>query len=206
MYSPRHFEETRPEVLHALMRAHALATLVTSGPEGLEANHLPFELDAEQGLLRAHVARANPVWRMPEGGVEALAVFQGPSAYVSPSLYATKQEHGRVVPTWNYMVVHAHGRLRAIDDPAHARALVARLTERHEAGRPAPWKLEDAPADYLEKLLGQIVGIELRISRLSGKWKVSQNQPAANRASVEQGLREEGGAAAAMADEMARRR
>lgn len=202
MYIPRHFEESREAVLHALIREHPLGALVISGPEGLEANHLPFELDTEQGVLRAHVARANPLWRAAP--CEALAIFQGPSAYISPSFYPGKAEHGRAVPTWNYIAVHAGGPLRVVDDPAWLRALVDRLTNRFEAGRPAPWKLDDAPDDYLHKLLGQIVGIELKIARIAGKWKMSQNQPEANRAGVEQGLRAEGGGAADVAEHMAR--
>lgn len=204
MYVPRQFEETRSEILHGLIRDYPLGTLVTAGPQGLEANHLPFELDAEQGVLRAHVARSNPVWQTP--AADALAIFQGPSAYVSPSLYPSKAEHGKVVPTWNYIAVHVAGPLRVIDDAAWLRAMVDRLSVRFESGRPMPWKVEDAPDDYLRKLLTQIVGIELRIARITGKWKMSQNQPQANRLGVEAGLRAEGGAAAEVADRMARLR
>ena len=201
MYLPRHFDESRPEVLHGLIRDYPFGTLVTSGPGGLEANHLPFELDAEQGVLRAHVARANPVWQTQAG--DALAIFQGPSAYVSPSYYPGKAEHGKVVPTWNYIAVHVSGPLRAVEDPGWLRDLVGRLTNRFESGRPAPWAIDDAPEDYLRKLLDQIVGIELRVTRITGKWKMSQNQPQANRLGVESGLREEGGMAAQVAARMA---
>lgn len=204
MYVPRHFEETRTEVLHGLIRDYPLGTLITSGADGLEANHLPFELDAERGVLRAHVARANPVWRTGHG--EVLVIFQGPSAYVSPSFYPGKAEHGKVVPTWNYSAVHVSGGLRIIDDVAAMREFVRQLSNRFEAGRPAPWKLEDAPDDYLQKLLAQIVGIEVQIARITGKWKMSQNQTPANRAGVESGLREEGGAAAQVAELMAKLR
>lgn len=209
MYVPSQFEETRSDVMHQLMHAHPLGTLVTLGPGGLNANHVPFEIDPESGsfgTLFAHVARANPVWRDSDPDLESLAIFQGAQAYISPSWYATKKENERVVPTYNYMVVHAYGRIRAIDDPAWLRALLERLTDRHEAGSAQPWKVSDAPADFIEKLLPSIVGIEMQITRMIGKWKVSQNQPQANRAGVEQGLRAKGSEQAiAMADAVARR-
>lgn len=209
MYQPAQFAETRPEVMQQLMREHAFGTLVTLASDGLNANHLPFEFDPEPapyGTLIAHVARSNPVWQDLASGVEALVIFQGPHAYISPGWYATKQEHGRVVPTYNYMVVHAYGRLRAVEDKTWLRRLLERLTARHEAGMPQPWKLDDAPADFIDKLLPAIVGIEIPIARLIGKWKVSQNQPQANRVGVEQGLRAQGEEqAAAMADAVARR-
>jgi transcriptional regulator len=195
VYVPSHFEEKRPEVLHQLMREHALGTLVTLGQDGLNANHIPFEFDPEPapfGTLRAHVARSNPVWRDFSKDIEALVVFQGASSYITPSWYASKQVDGMVVPTYNYMVVHAYGAMRMIDDPAWLLGLLERLTDRHEAGMAGPWKVADAPRDYVEKLLSAIVGIEIPISRLVGKWKVSQNQPEANRASVVSGLRETG--------------
>ncbi|MCX7961038.1 MAG: FMN-binding negative transcriptional regulator [Burkholderiales bacterium] len=204
MYLPDHFAETRVAVLHALIRAFPLGTLVTLGPEGPEANHIPFELDpapAPFGTLRAHVARANPLWRGLSREPRALAIFQGPQAYVSPSWYPSKREHGKVVPTWNYAVVHARGTLRAIEDRAWLRALVERLTDRHEAGRAAPWTVGDAPADYVERMLEAIVGVELTVTSLAGKWKASQNRTAADRAGVVDGLRGEGSdAAAAMAE------
>jgi transcriptional regulator len=142
MYNPAHFNETRPEILHALMREHPLGALVTLGSTGLDANHIPFEFDptptAESpcGTLRAHVARANPVWQDFSRAHSALVIFQGPQAYISPSWYESKREHGKVVPTFNYCVVHAHGALRAIDDPAWLHAMVTRLTARHESTRP----------------------------------------------------------------------
>jgi transcriptional regulator len=194
MYLPKHFEETRIEVLHGLIRAHPLGALVTRSGNGLEANHVPFEVDPDPapfGTLRAHVARANPVWR--EGAGDALVIFQGPDIYVSPSWYPSKQEGGKVVPTWNYAVVHAYGTLRAIDDAAWLRAFVEKLTDRHEAARPDRWRVTDAPADYVDKMVTAIVGIELPIARLVGKWKVSQNRPAADRAGVVAGLEAEGG-------------
>ena len=203
MYLPKHFEETRVPVLHDLIRAHPLAALVVVTPSGLDANHIPFEIDPDPapfGTLRGHVARANPLARGIAGDVEALAIFQGPNEYISPSWYVTKQETAKVVPTWNYAVVHAHGRLRTIDDAAWLRAFVDTLTNRHESGRPDPWKVTDAPADYVDSMVKAIVGIEIPLTRLIGKWKVSQNRPEQDRAGVVEGLiREGGGAAEAMA-------
>ena len=204
MYLPKHFEETRVEVLHQLIHAHPLGALVTMTPDGLDANHIPFEVDpspAPFGTLRGHVARANPVWRDASRDVEALVIFQGPGLYISPSWYATKRETAKVVPTWNYVVVHAHGALRVIDNRDWLRDFVEKLTNRHEAGRREPWKVTDAPADFIDKQLGAIVGIEVPMTRLIGKWKVSQNRPAADRHGVVEALRQEGDhAAAAMAD------
>ena len=193
MYVPAHFEETRTEVLHQLIREHPLAAFVTLGPDGLNANHIPFEIGPEpapRGTLRGHVARGNPVWRDFSKAVEALLIFQGPKAYVSPSWYATKKETGKVVPTYNYIVVHAYGPLRIVEDRAWLRGLVERLTNRHEAARPQPWKITDAPGDYIETMLGAIVGIEIPVTRLVGKWKASQNRPAVDRDGVIRGLNE----------------
>ena len=203
MYVPKHFEETRVDVLHAHIRAHPLGAIVVTTPDGLDANHIPLEVDPDPapfGTLRGHVARANPVWR-EAAGAQALVIFQGPSTYISPAWYPTKQETAKVVPTWNYAVVHAHGTLRFIDDRTWLRAFVERLTDRHESGRPDPWKVTDASADYVENMVGAIIGLELPIARLAGKWKVSQNRPAQDREGAIDGLlREEGEAGAAMAD------
>ena len=199
MYIPSQFDESRPEILHALLRAHPLGTLVTLGTSGLNANHIPFEFDAQQGehgTLRAHIARANPLWKDFSSEVEAMVVFQGAQTYISPGWYPTKEEDGRAVPTYNYMVVHAYGPLRVIDDAEWIRAQVQRLSERHETGQARPWKITDAPADYIDKLLKALIGIEIPVTKLAGKWKVSQNQPAANREGVVRGLREQGGDAA----------
>jgi transcriptional regulator len=187
MYTPSHFEETRLDTLHALIESHPLGTLVTHGAGGLTADHIPFEIgaptaEAPYGTLRAHVARANPLWR--QAGAEVMAVFQGPSAYVSPSLYAEKPVSGKVVPTYNYAVVHAHGVLRAIEDPAWILALLERLTAHHESSRAAPWAVRDAPPAYIETMLKAIVGIEIPLGRLEGKWKLSQNRPPADQAAV----------------------
>jgi transcriptional regulator len=193
MYNPSHFRETRVPVLHDLIRRHPLASLVTLGLEGLVANHIPMEIDADPepfGTLRGHVARANPVWRDSAKDLDALVIFSGPQLYITPSWYPTKQESGKVVPTWNYAVVHAYGPLRPIDDAAWLRDFVTRLTNRHEAGRAMPWKVTDAPADFIERQLSGIVGIEIPVRRLEGKWKVSQNRAAPDRAGVVVGLRE----------------
>lgn len=190
MYTPSHFSEDRPDVLRALVAAHPLGTLVTHSDAGLDADHIPFELaaptpDAPFGTLRAHVARANPLWRL--AGTPVLAVFQGPSAYVSPSLYEEKPLSGKVVPTYNYAVVHAHGLLRAIDDPEWILALLNRLTAHHEAPRAAPWSVADAPPDYIASMLKAIVGIEIPLDSLRGKWKLSQNRSPADQAAVAAG-------------------
>jgi transcriptional regulator len=193
MYMPSHFEETRVEVLHQLIREHSLAVLVTLGSEGLNANHIPFEIEpapAPFGTLRGHVARSNPVWRDFSKDVQALLVFQGPQAYITPSWYETKKETGKVVPTYNYIVVHAYGPLNVVEDRAWLRRLVERLTNRHEAARPEPWKITDAPGDYIDKMLGAIVGIEIPVTKLLGKWKASQNRPPADRDGVVRGLSE----------------
>jgi len=203
MYLPSHFEERRPEVLHELVRTHPLGLLVAQDRAGqLQANTVPFLLDADPaggpGILRAHVARANPVWREARSDAESLVVFQGPQAYLSPSLYPSKAEHGKVVPTWNYVMVQARGSLRAIDDAAWVQALVTRLTERHESPRAEPWAVSDAPDDYIATMLRAIVGIEIVLSSLTGKWKVSQNRSAADRAGVARGLQDAGVADAAL--------
>ena len=195
MYTPKHFEEPRIEVMHALMRARPLATLVTLTSDGLNANHIPLHLadaPAPFGTLRGHVARANPLWRDFAKDVEVLAIFHGPDSYITPSWYATKQETGRVVPTWNYAVVHACGTLRVIDDPAWVCTQLEALTDHNEAGFAEPWSVADAPHEYTEKLIASIVGIEIVITKLTGKWKVSQNQPAQNQASVIAGLNSSG--------------
>lgn len=178
MYTPSAFEESRPEVLRSLIDQHRLGAIVTHGAEGLVANHVPFVLappcdGAPHGVLQAHVARANALWRC---GGEAMVLFQGASAYVSPSLYEEKPLTGKVVPTWNYAVVHAHGTLRAIEDPAWLMALLARMTDTLEGERALPWAMHDAPRDFLDKLMDAIVGIQIPIARIQGKWKMSQNR------------------------------
>ncbi len=203
MYIPPQFEQPDIEVMHELIRNRPLATLVTLGSNGIDANHIPLHLDPTPepfGVLRGHIARANPLWRDLASDVETLAIFHGPDAYISPSWYATKQETGKVVPTWNYTVVHAYGSLRIIDDAVWVRAQLEALTQQHEAAFPEPWAVSDAPEDFTERLVGAVVGIEMVITRLTGKWKVSQNQPPQNQRSVIQGLNASGQSeAAAMA-------
>ena len=186
MYLPKHFTEDDIAEMHALMRANPLATLVSHGPDGLDANHVPLLLAdaAPHGKLLGHIARANPLWKPGRVAGEVLVVFQGDESYISPSGYATKAEHGKVVPTWNYAAVHAYGELKVVDDADWILAQVSALTATHEAALPQPWAVTDAPADYIDKMLGAIVGIEITLTRLLGKWKVSQNQPAANQASL----------------------
>ena len=203
MYLPSHFAESDRAVLHRLMQKHPLSTLTTLTSSGLNADHIPLLLSPDEGahgVLRGHVARANPVWRehVPESGV--LAIFQGSDAYISPGWYPSKKENGKAVPTWNYAVVHAAGSLRVVDDIEWLRTQLTRLTAHHEAAMPRPWSLTDAPADYIDKMLGAVVGIEIVITSLTGKWKVSQNQPVQNHAGVVAGLRSLG---RPEADEMA---
>ncbi|MDR5829209.1 FMN-binding negative transcriptional regulator [Caballeronia sp. LP006] len=206
MYIPAHFEENRPEALRALIAAHPFGALVTHGPNGLDANHIPFELDpaiGEHGTLRAHVARANPVWREVGSREDVLVIFQGAEGYISPTFYPSKQETHRQVPTWNYLVVHAHGRITVRDDEAYVRGVVAKLTRKMEAGEAMPWKMGDAPRDFIDQLLGAIVGIEIEVTRLVGKAKLSQNKAEADRIGAVEGLRQRGGEeAGALADAM----
>jgi len=201
MYVPPAYREARPEVLHALIRAHPLGTLVTNGPAGLVANLIPFDLaEGTAGpLLRAHLARANPQADELRAGGEALVIFQGPEAYVTPSWYAAKAEHGRVVPTWNYAVVQVRGVPEVIDAPEWLAAQVGRLTDRHEAERAHPWAVGDAPEAFIGAQLRAIVGLEIAVSRIEGKWKASQNRSEADRLGVARGLRESD-AGSAMAD------
>jgi transcriptional regulator len=197
MYQPPLFREDRIEVQHRLIRAHPLGLLITAGQAGLLANPFPFLLDSDgpdKGTLRVHMARANPQWRELETVEECLVVFQGPQDYVTPSWYATKRETGKVVPTWNYATVHAWGRPRVVNDDAWLRRQIGDLTDSRETLRAAPWKVEDAPADFVVAQMRGIVGIEIPIARIEGKWKMSQNRPEADRAGVIAGFRERGDA------------
>lgn len=191
MYIPKANEEKRIDVLHDLIELQPLASLVTMGQNGLFASHLPMVLErgaGTQGLLKGHLSRANQQWRDFVPSVQALAIFAGPQHYISPSWYPEKAESGKVVPTWNYVVVHVYGALRVIEDKAWLLDHLNALTTRQEASSPMPWKVSDAPADYVDSLTKGIVGVELPIERIEGKWKVSQNQPERNRAGVAQGL------------------
>ena len=179
MYLPAHFAESRPDELARIIREHPLGMLVTSGSAGLDADHIPFEYDAgtgPHGRLTAHVARANPLWQRCPTGTPVLVVFRGAEAYVSPNWYPSKHETHRQVPTWNYEVVHAHGTLTVRDDERFVRGIVGRLTKRHEAAEPHPWKMSDSAPDYIDGLLRHIVGIEIAISSLVGKVKLGQNR------------------------------
>jgi transcriptional regulator len=201
MYQPPAFVEDRLPVLHALIRAHPLATLITAGPGGLIANFVPFILSdgGDKGTLRAHIAKANDQVEALRAGAETLVVFHGPEAYITPSWYASKKEHGRVVPTWNYAVVEVRGTPRVIDDPAWVRAQIGALTSSQEDRRPLPWMVADAPGDFIAGQIKAIIGVEIPILTIEGKWKVSQNRSAADRQGVEDGLRNEG-----ISEEMAR--
>ena len=202
MYLPPHFEATDPASLHRLIRAHPLGALVTSGEQGLDANHLPFEFDADEGaygILRAHVARNNPLWQEVKEGQEVLVIFRAAEGYISPNWYPSKQAHHKQVPTWNYAVVHAHGRIRVRDDARFVRRLLATLTRTQEAEEPAPWKMADAPRDYIEAMVQAVVGIEIEIDRLVGKFKLSQNKEKEDREGAIQGARGRGGEALAKA-------
>ena len=190
MYRPAAFRQDDLTALHAQIESTGLALLTSNGPAGLQATHLPLLLEpgeGEFGTLYGHFARANPHWQALDGQ-EALAVFSGPDAYVHPGWYPGKAEHGRVVPTWNYIAVHAWGPVETFDEPARLLELLARLTARHEAGRPRPWSLDEAPAEYIERQLRAIVGFALPIRRLEGQWKLSQNRQDADRAGVREGL------------------
>ncbi|AIO66958.1 FMN-binding negative transcriptional regulator [Burkholderia oklahomensis] len=179
MYVPAHFDERRTDVLHALITQHPFGILITHGTGGLDANHIPFELAAGEGplgVLSAHVARANPIWQDVSGGDEVLVVFRAGDAYISPTWYPSKHAFHRQVPTWNYVVVHAHGRITVRDDEKFVRGVVARLTRTHEAALPEPWKMIDAPKDYIDTMLQSIVGLQIDITRLVGKYKLGQNK------------------------------
>ena len=202
MYQPPHFREDRIEIQHQLVRAHPLGLLITAGPGGLLANLFPFLLDSDgsdKGTLRLHIARANPQWKELEAVEECLVVFQGPQDYVTPSWYATKRETGKVVPTWNYATVHAWGKPRVMNDDVWLRRQIGDLTDSREKLRTAPWQVDDAPADFVAMQMRGIIGVEIPIARIEGKWKMSQNRPEADRAGVIAGFREAGGAGEAIA-------
>jgi transcriptional regulator len=202
MYQPPHFREGRLEVQHRLIADHPLGLLISAGPGGLEANHVPFLVDpagSPLGTLRAHLARANPQAAELAAAAECLVVFQGPQTYISPSLYPTKKETGKVVPTWNYITVQARGRAHVIDDADWLRRQIGDLTRHNEAARATPWQVSDAPEEFVAGQIKGIIGIEIPIVQIDGKWKVSQNRPAVDQAGVVAGLRGAGGNAAIMA-------
>ena len=195
MYIPTQFEEVRVDVMHELIRAHPLATLVTHSSSGLNANHIPLHLSESPlpyGTLQGHIARANPLLGEIAEGIETLAIFHGPDSYITPSWYATKKETGKVVPTWNYAVVHTYGFLRVVDNASWLRAQLDALTNHNEASLLEPWAVSDAPVDHIERIMAAIVGVEMVITKMLGKWKVSQNQPTQNQDGVISGLKASG--------------
>ena len=191
MYVPRAFAVDDIKILHQQMQASPLPVLVTHASQGLLASHVPMLLNPDEGpcgTLYGHLARANPHWQDLAQGTEALVIFAGEQAYISPTFYPGKADHGKAVPTWNYLAVHAYGMAEVFDDAERLLALVSRLSDRHEANRPAPWAVSDAPADYVDSMLKAIVGFRLPITRLQGKRKLSQNRDARDQAGVRQGL------------------
>jgi transcriptional regulator len=192
MYTPEHFSIKTREALHKIIVTNPLGALVTMTSAGLDANHIPFELDPDRGVLTAHVARANPVWQQCKDGADALVIFRGNQSYISPNWYPSKHETHRQVPTWNYEVVHAHGVLTVQDEERFVRGVVARLTRVHEASEPKPWKMTDSAPEYIDSMLKAIVGIEIAITRLEGKTKLSQNRETRDRHSAAQTLIRQG--------------
>lgn len=192
MYTPAHFSIKSREALHKIIVTNPLGALVTMTPEGLDANHIPFELDPDRGVLTAHVARANPVWQQCKDGANALVIFRGNQSYISPNWYPSKHETHRQVPTWNYEVVHVHGVLTVQDEERFVRGVVARLTRVHEASEPKPWKMTDSAPEYIDGMLKAIVGIEIAITRIEGKTKLSQNRETRDRQSAAQTLIRQG--------------
>jgi len=188
MYNPVHFREVRPEELHAFIRAHPLGTLVTSGPEGPEASHLPVFLDADAGRLRCHMARSNQQWRQLMSGGRVLVIFTGAGHYITPNWYPEKRKHGKVVPTWNYVAVHVSGSARVFDDSTSLLRHLNELTDFNEAGFAERWSVADAPPEFLEGMARAIVGVEITVDRIEGKWKVSQNRSAEDQQGVIGGL------------------
>lgn len=192
MHIPKNFEQNDPEQLKTVIRDYSFATLITHSDAGLEANHIPMVLieSGDQDLLQGHLALANPLWKSIKDGSNVLVVFHGPNSYISPNYYPTKQETGKVVPTWNYVSVHVKGVMNCIHDDDWKMDLITRLTDQHEAAQEKPWSVSDAPEDYTRRMLPAIVGIEIEITSIVGKWKVSQNQPEKNKQGVITGLSE----------------
>jgi transcriptional regulator len=194
LYNPNWFRNDRLDLLQAEIRKINFATLVTtSGPHEILASHIPIMLDAtrgERGTLFGHIARGNSQWRETKPGSEALVVFLGPDAYITPRWYQTKKQDGKVVPTWNYVAIHARGPITFFEDAAHLKQAVSKLTDHHESTTDDPWEVDDAPADYLETQLKAIIGFEVPIAKIEGKWKMSQNRPDADRTGVISGLSE----------------
>lgn len=195
MYIQSHFKESRPLVLHDLIRAQPLATFIIVQDGEIVVNHMPLFISSDEGhygMLRGHLPIENSIWQSFDGTMNAVAVFQGPSSYITPSWYPSIHQHGKAVPTWNYVVAHAHGRPNAIHDPSWLLDHLNELTNKQESAQRLPWKLSDAPKDYIDKMVSRIVGFEMPISSLQGKWKVSQNRPEADRLGIAAGLRNQG--------------
>lgn len=202
MYTPAHFAITNQDALHRIIREHPLGILVTPTSTGMDANHIPFEFDpavGEHGLLSAHVARANPVWQQCRDGADVMVIFRGNESYISPNWYPSKHETHRLVPTWNYEVVHVHGRLTVMDDEKFARRVVARLTRTHEAQEPKPWKMGDSAPEFIDSMIKAIVGIQVSVERVEGKAKLSQNREPRDRLSAADTLAKRGATALAQA-------
>ena len=193
IYLPPHFEQTSPEAVVALIAEFPLATMITTGEHGIVANHIPMQFapaDGENGILRGHVARKNAIWHSTRTDFEVLGIFQAPDAYITPNWYASKQLNHEVVPTWNYAVVHMYGQIRFHDDEKWLRGVIGKLTKAMESDQPVPWSMAQAPRDYLAARLEEIVGVEIQVTRLIAKWKVSQNRSVADRQGVAAGLRQ----------------
>ena len=204
MYIPEHFLIKNLEIIHQIIQTNPLGVLVTMTPEGLDANHIPFELDAGRGVLTAHVARANPVWQQCKDGAEVLVIFRGNESYISPNWYPSKHETHRLVPTWNYEVVHVHGQLTVQDQEKFVRGVVGRLTRKHESTEPKPWKMGDSAPEYIDGMLKAIVGIEIAITRLEGKAKLSQNREDRDRLNAAEVLLTQGEVGLAQAMQLAK--
>ena len=205
MYCPEHFEQRSIQEMHALIRTYPLATLIMQTSQGIRVNHIPMRLSAEaepHGVLSGHMPKSNSVWQEHDTDSPAIAVFHGPQAYITPSWYVSTKRHGKVVPTWNYTTVHAHGRVNVIQDRSWLMSHLEQLTDQMESSFEQPWSVSDAPKDYTDKLVEHLVGIEILIDRLEGKWKVSQNRPTEDRAGVSKGLKDDGGAEASPMSEL----
>jgi len=208
MYTPKHFEEHDITVLHALMRSHPLGAWVTQAEEGLVVNHIPFHIDparGEFGTLIGHVARANPIWKSLSEERASVVIFQGPQAYITPSWYPSTKEHGKAVPTWNYAVVHAHGVACAVEDSDWVLKHVTQISDLHESGSAVTWRVSDAPPDYIDGMLKAIVGIEIPINKVDGKWKTSQNRLLPDKLGIMAGLNERGDASSKQMAELLQR-
>lgn len=188
MHTAKKFQQKDEDHLHDIMVKYPFATLVTHSEAGLEVNHIPFFLERSKGKLQGHIAKVNPLWKTLDDHSEVLLVFHGPNGYISPNFYPTKKQHGRAVPTWNYVVVHVKGRLQYRFDDVFKLEILNNLTLQHEAEQQTPWSITDAPEQYIQRMLAAIVGLEIQITAMTGQWKLSQNQPEVNKQGVITGL------------------